>query len=343
MTAALNDTGVTETFERGRGLRLPVRPWHVLIAAGFLVYPFLVPDFWRLQIGAYPLALGTIALSLSFLAGYGGMVSLAQMTVAGFAGYMVGIFGTASGGHGLGWPWWAYLPVAIAAPVAMAAAIGWIAVRTAGIYTIMITLAIAVAVYYLARQNYDIFNGFNGFAGLLPPDLFGVDWRSPLPFYFLALGVAAICYFAVVYVSRSTFGIALQAIRDNPRRMSAIGFAVRAHRVAAYAFAGLIAALGGILLVWFNGRISPETIGVGNAIDILVIAVLGGLGHPIGAFLGAILFVLLENFAIDLIDADRFNTVIGLVFLLVILFSPDGILGLLGRLKLRRRAREDGL
>jgi branched-chain amino acid transport system permease protein len=117
--------------------------------------------------------------------------------------------------------------------------------------------------------------------------------------------------------------------------MNALGFHVKSHRVAAYFLAGIIAAAAGVLSVWFNGRISPGSVGVDVVIDILVIAVVGGLAHPIGPFVGAILFVLLENFAIDLIDRERFNTVIGLVFLLIIFFSPDGLLGLWKRLKPR--------
>jgi len=113
--------------------------------------------------------------------------------------------------------------------------------------------------------------------------------------------------------------------------MRALGFNVGAHRVAAYALAGLIAGLGGVLLVWFDGRISPGTIGVDRLINILVIAVIGGTRHPAGAFLGAILFVLVSTFAIDLVGAERFNTLIGLVFLAVVLFSPDGLLGLFER------------
>ena len=109
-----------------------------------------------------------------------------------------------------------------------------------------------------------------------------------MPFYYLCLLVAAACYAAVLYCSRSTFGLALQAIRDNPRRMRALGFDVTAHKVVAYFSAGVIAGLAGVLLVWFNGRISPGTIGVGAAIDVLVIAVIGGLRHPIGPFIGAV-------------------------------------------------------
>jgi branched-chain amino acid transport system permease protein len=110
--------------------------------------------------------------------------------------------------------------------------------------------------------------------------------------------------------------------------MQALGFDVTAHRVAAYAVAGLLAAVGGVLMVWYNGRISPGTVGVGAMISILIIAVLGGMKHPIGAFVGAIVFVLLQNFAIDLVDRERFNLVIGGVFLAIVLFSPDGLLGL---------------
>ena len=302
--------------------------WYV-VAVLLLAYPFYSSDFFTFQIGAYSLLLGTVSLSLMVLAGYGGMVSLAQLTVAGIAGYMVAIFGDNSVGVlGLGWAWWITVPFAIFTAALVSALIGAISVRTEGIYTIMITLAIAVAFFYFARQNYTIFNGFNGFAGVQPPTLFGIYWRDPTPFYYLSLAVAAFFYLAVLYGSRTSFGLSLQAIRDNPRRMRTLGYDVTLHRIYAYFLAGIIAGSAGVMLVWFNGRISPGSIGVDVVIDILVIAVLGGMRHPLGPYLGAIAFVLLENFAIDLIDRERFNTVIGTAFLLVVLFSPDGILGL---------------
>jgi branched-chain amino acid transport system permease protein len=157
--------------------------------------------------------------------------------------------------------------------------------------------------------------------------------RDPTPFYYLSLGVAAAAYAATVYLGRSAFGLSLQGIRDNDRRMRALGFNVTAHRILAYSIAALIASLGGVLLVWLNGRIDPATVGIWRTINILIIAVVGGLGHPIGAFLGAVLFILLENFAIDLIARERFNLLIGAVFLAIVLFSPDGLLGLWQKLK----------
>jgi branched-chain amino acid transport system permease protein len=322
---------IADTLPRPVPLWLRSAVSYAIAAVLLVVYPLVVPDFWIFQIGGQALLLGVISLSLMFLGGYGGMVSLAQITIAGVAGYLIAIVGGNSLNFGLMWPWWAAVPVAIIGGTVAATLIGAISVRTTGIYTIMITIAIAMAFFYLAQQNYTLFNGHSGFASILPPPLFGVDWRGPIPFYFLSLVVAVLSYAFILYLSRSTFGVALQAIRDNPRRMRALGFNVTAHRIAAYSISGFVASMGGVLLVWFNSRVSPGTVGSGPIFDILIIAVLGGMRHPIGPFVGAVIFVLLENFAIDFIDRERFNTLIGACFLAIVLFSPDGVLGLWDR------------
>ncbi len=310
-----------------------------LVASGFVLY----------QILGWAFILGMIALSLMFLAGYGGMVSLIQMSVAALAGYMVAILGT-SGIQtiSLHWPWWLYIPVAIIIAAFFATVVGALAVRTSGIYTIMITLAIAAAFFYFTRQNYTIFNGYSGFASVVPPALFGINWRTPVPFYYLSLFCAAAAYLAVVYVSRSPFGLALQGIRDNPRRMSALGFNVFAHRIAAYTFASVIAAVAGILLVWQNAQISPGTAGIGAVIDILVIAIVGGVTRPIGPFIGALIYVVLRTFSPEILEGfalsgERFKTLIGLGFLAVVYWSPDGVLGLWDRLRDRMARRGNPL
>jgi branched-chain amino acid transport system permease protein len=267
------------------------------------------------------------------------MVSLAQMSIAGLAGYMVAIFGVAGeaqgGASSLGWPWWIAVPIAIAIATLFATFVGWLSVRTEGIYTIMITLAIGVSFYYLINQNYSIFGGHEGFNEVHPPNVLGIEFRQPIPYYYLALFCALAGYFFIKYLLRAPFGVALQGVRENARRMNALGFDVTAHRVAAYTVAGVLAAVGGVLMAWYNGRISPGSVGVGAMLDILVIAVLGGMRHPIGPFIGAILFVLVQNFAIDVIARERFNLVIGIVFLSIVLFSPDGLLGLWGYVRTR--------
>lgn len=318
-----------------------------IVAALLLVMPLLANPFWLVQILAYAMILGMIALSLMFLAGYGGIVSLIQMTVAAFAAYLVAIFGdSAITQISLKWPWWTAVPVAILLATLFGTLGGALSVRTEGIYTIMITLAIGSAFYYLTLQNYTIFNGFSGFNGVMPPVFLGVDWGGTVPFYYLTLGFAALAYVVVVYVSRAPFGLALQGTRDNPRRMAALGFDVVAHRIAAYAFAAVIAAFAGVLLVWYQRQVSPGTGGVGPVVDMLIIAVVGGLSRPLGPFIGALVYVLLRTFALDLLDwvgleGKRYQLLIGFGFLVIVLFSPDGLIGIWQRLRERyRKSRE---
>ena len=311
-----------------------IRPRHLVVLLLLLAYPAIATPFFTYQIGAQSLALGLVALSLTFLGGSGGMVSLSQGTIAGLAGYLVGIFGTSGAAQiSLGWPWWIVVPIALVIAVIAAALIGWLSVRTEGIYTIMITLAIGVAFFYLVQQNYAVFNGFQGLSQLHPPEVFGIKWQQPVPFYYLTLFWALAGYCFVKYLLRAPFGIALQGVRDNPRRMNSLGYSVTAHRIAAHAVAGLIAGVGGVLLTWYNGLISPGSVGTTALINVLIVAVLGGMRRPIGAFIGAVVFILLQNFAVDIVDRERFNLLIGGVFLAIVLFSPDGLLGLYDRLR----------
>ena len=303
-----------------------------LVLAGLVAYPWVASPFFVFQIGAQALVLGTIALSLSLLVTYGGMVSLSQMTIAGIAGYTLAIVGTTGISlpiRQLGWAWYWAIPIAISIAILAAGGIGWLAARTEGIYTLMITLASGIAFHYLAQQNYTFFNGFQGLSGINPP-LYPLehDWRTPVSFYYLSLATAVLCTALILYGRNTPFGLVLQGIRDNPLRMQALGFNVTAHRVVAQMVAGGIAALGGILWVWYHGRISPSSVGAGAMINILIIAVLGGLRHPTGAYWGALLYVLIQSFAIDWVDRERFNLVIGGIFLVIVMLSPDGLVGL---------------
>ena len=242
---------------RGWAERIPMPYW---IAGIILVFmPAFASDFVLYQIFGWTFILGMIALSLMLLGGYGGMVSLAQMTVAGVAGYMVAIFGnSAITDISQGWPWFVAIPLALLIAVGFATVTGWLAVRTEGIYTIMITLAIAAAFFYFCRQNYVIFNGFSGFNGVLPPALFGVDWRGPKAFYYLTLFWALISYFAVVYLSRSPFGLALQGVRDNPRRNGSFGLQCHgAPCCRLFILQPFRQVSAGILLTWQSAQISP--------------------------------------------------------------------------------------
>jgi branched-chain amino acid transport system permease protein len=211
----------------------------------------------------------------------------------------------------------------------------------------MITLAIGAAFFYFTNQNWAIFNGHTGINTIATPTFWGIDWRADVPFYYVTLAVAAICYSSVLYLARAPFGLALQGVRDNPRRMATLGFNVNAHRVAAYAFAALIAALAGILQVWNYRQISPGSVAVERAIDILIIAVVGGITRPVGPFVGAFIFVMLRTFALDFLvrlglDGNRFRLLIGIGFLVIVFWSSDGLVGLWERWRRRSEAARAG-
>jgi branched-chain amino acid transport system permease protein len=293
--------------------------------------PWLLPPFWVANILGRALVYGTIVLSLTFLASAGGFVSLAQMTVAGVAGYAVAVLAPDATPLGFGWSYAIAIPAALVAATLAGLLIGAVAVRTQGIYLLMITLALAMGITLFVQSNTALFNGFEGIRGVVGPVVFGRPFRDPQLFYFTALSVAAACYLGVVWLLQTPFGLALQGLRDAPRRLASLGYRNALHRIAAFGVAGFIAGAGGVMACFYNIGISPGSIGLGATVNTLVMAVIGGLGHPVGAFIGALLFMLLDTFAADLYDRERFNTLVGAVFLGVVVLSPDGVLGLLAR------------
>jgi len=180
-------------------------------------------------------------------------------------------------------------------------------------------------------QNYDLFNGYTGFSNVRPPVVLGLDLGSDLAFYYLSAMLATGCYAGVRHIVRTPFGLALQGLRDEPDRLRALGYNVPLLRVLAFGLAGFIAGIGGILNIWLNNSISPGSVAMNPVIDVLMAGVLGGIGHPAGAYVGAFVFTVVDNFAIEFIARDRFNTLIGLIFLAIVMFSPDGLTGLARR------------
>ena len=303
----------------------------IILLASVALLLFLLPaissEFFISQIATRVLILGIIALSLAFLAQEIGIISLAQVMIAGIAGYAIALMSHNSAGLGVEMPLVVAVVGAILAAGLAGILMGIISQRSTGIYAIMITLATSVAFTLFARQNYQIFNGFDGLAGITAPTLGSIQLSETYHFYFLCVISSLAVLMFTLYLRKTPLGLAFQALRDDRQRLAALGFRPQRTVVVAFGLVGLIAGVGGILLTWFNTRIAPTSIGLDVTLDVLIIAIIGGIGHPIGAFIGALVFVLLETFASDLIDRDRFNTLIGAVFLIVILLSPGGLIG----------------
>lgn len=311
------------------------RQW-LATAAGvaiLLSLPLFLPNFWLVNIVGRAMVYGVVALSLTFLAHYGGFVSLAQTMVAGVAGYAVAMMAPTAIPLGpLAMPYLAAIPLALLAATVAGAIVGMIAVNTREIYLLMITLALAVGFSLFAQSNITWFRGYEGIRNIVGPEIMGMPFRTPLVFYYVALGVAVSMFLLVLYVVRTPFGLVLQAIRDSDRRAAAIGYYVGLHRIASFALAGFIAGWGGVLITFYNIGITPSSIGLWATVAVLIMAVIGGLGHPLGAFIGALIYTVMDTFASSIIGHDRFNTLIGVVFLAIVLLSPDGIWGLGKRL-----------
>jgi branched-chain amino acid transport system permease protein len=315
-----------------------------------LLAPLVVSDFWVSQILTKALWLGLAAASLIFLSAYAGMVSLGQVAVYGVAGMTYANLVAADGGNPAAWSPWAAVIGAIVAATLVGLLFGFIASRSEGIYFLMLTLAFSVLVYYFFSQVTQL-AGFGGVNNLDLPGLVGDPGQDPVPLYVTGIVVCLALYLWMRYVSRTPFGLTLQGLRDEPARMRALGFHVRLHRTLAFTFAAFIAAFAGILAVWYNRRISPGSINLGQTIDILIIAVIGGLYRLEGAWVGALAFALLDNYSREwtpeignVLGPERFNTLLGIIFLIIVLVSPGGLVGAWesGVDRLRRRRQGGG-
>jgi branched-chain amino acid transport system permease protein len=290
--------------------------------------PLLFTDFYLSAVLTKALWLGVAAVSLTFLAGYVGMVSLGQVALYGIAGFTMANLVTADGGSAIAWNPWLGTLAGILVCTGAGLLFGAIASRSYGIYFLMITLAFGVIVYLFFAQVTQL-SGFGGVNNVDRPDIVSNPVSDPANLFYIALGTAAAVYVLLRYLGRTPFGLALQGVRDDPSRMRALGFNVPLLRMLAFGLGALVAALAGILSVWWNTRISPGSIDLPRTLDVLIIAVIGGLYRLEGAWVGAIVFTVLDNWTrgIDIVGG-RFNTVIGVVFLAIVLLSPGGLMGI---------------
>ena len=304
----------------------------VLLAIWPLV--FSSNSYWVGYILTQTFAVGIAAASLIFLSAYGGMVSLAQVALYGICGLVLGNLvtsGQAKGLH-LGWSPWLAVAAAVGITTAIALLFGAIASRSAGIYFLMITLTFGV-IANTFFGSVTTFGGFSGIAGIdtYTPGLVGNHVTQPARLYYIAFTVAIIVYLLIRYIVRTPFGIALQGVRDEPVRMRSLGYNVPLHRTLAFGLAGFMASLAGVLYAWSIGVVAPGTLDLASTVDLLVIAVIGGLARIEGAWLGAFVFFAIQTYVRNVsvpVLGGSFNTIIGFIFLAIVIISPNGLMGL---------------
>jgi branched-chain amino acid transport system permease protein len=296
----------------------------LLLAALALVpiYAILTGDTFAMTLFTRVLILALGAVSLNLIMGYGGMVSFGHAVYLGIGGYAVGIL--AKEGIASGFVQW---PVAIAASALYALVVGALSLRTRGVYFIMITLAFAQMIYYVAI-GLDRYGGDDGltiykrsqFGGLL-------DLQNKAVFYYLCLALLVASVYLVARLVNSRFGLVIRGARSNDRRMQAIGFPTFRYRLVCFVIAGALCGLAGALLANHTNFISPALMHWTRSGDLIVMVVLGGLGSLFGPLIGAAAFLVLEEGLSRLTEYPAL--ILGPLLLLIAIYVNGGIEGLL--------------
>jgi len=288
-----------------------------LLAASFLLPPFLAGDFY-INLASQILIAAIFALSLNLLVGFGGMTSLGHASYLGVAAYISALLTSRYGlGHGTG------AIVSVAGTTAMAAFFGVIALRATGLGFLMITLALSQVLGGLAYRMSNVTNGDNGIAGLTRPMPFGISLDSAASFYWFSLVVATLAFLMMATFVSSSFGSSLKGVRDQPRRMAALGFNPWMIRWITFVYAGFWGGVSGLLYVYYNKYIHPTSLSTTSSAEALLGVIAGGSGTLGGPVVGAALVLLLKNYASAYIE--RWNMLLGLVFLFIVLVMPTGI------------------
>jgi branched-chain amino acid transport system permease protein len=320
-----------------------------LAAAALLAALALLPVYCNLTGNAFLLSLFTrivilalAAVSLNLIMGFGGMVSFGHAAYIGIGGYAVGIL--AHEGVSSGLVQW---PLALGASALFAVVIGALSLRTRGVYFIMITLAFAQMIYYVG-VGLSRYGGDDGLT-IYRRSQFGslVNLSNKTVFYYLCLGLLLATVYLVWRLVNSRFGMVIRGARSNDRRMRAIGFPTFRYRLACFVVAGTMCGLAGVLLANHTDFISPAMMHWTRSGDLIIMAVLGGMGSVLGPLFGAVAFLVFEEVLPTVITAigrplfgpaaahagEYWQIVLGPILLLVVLFARGGIDGMLASLR----------
>ena len=286
------------------------------------VYAALIGNYFLMSLFTRIVILAMAAVSLNLIMGFGGMVSFGHAAYLGIGGYAIGIL--AKEGINSGFLQW---PLALAMSALFALAVGALSLRTRGVYFIMITLAFAQMVYYVAI-GLDRYGGDDGMT-IYKRSQFGdlINLSNKTAFYYLCLVLLLVAVYIVWRIVNSRFGMVIQGARSNDRRMRAIGFPTYRYKLVCFVIAGTMCGLAGALLANHTDFISPAVMHWTRSGDLIVMAVLGGMGTVFGPVIGAVALLVLEEVLSGV--TEYWQIIMGPIFLLVVLFARGGIDGVL--------------
>ena len=289
----------------------------VVLLVVLAALPWVAGEYY-INLASQIMIAALFAASLNLLVGYGGMTSLGHATYLGLSAYVSAwTFLKLGVGHA------SAAALALAVTTAGACVFGWLALRASGLSFLMITLALSQVLWGLGYRWVNVTNGDNGLSGLTRPAPFGINLDGSADYYHFTLIVVTLALFVIARFVNSPFGASLRGTRDQARRMSALGFDVWRIRWITFVFSGFLAAVAGLLYVYYHKYIHPSALAISSSAEVLLGVIAGGSGTLIGPLVGAALVLLLKNYASAYVE--RWNTLMGVVFVLIVMFMPDGL------------------
>ncbi|MBT0963824.1 branched-chain amino acid ABC transporter permease [Denitromonas iodatirespirans] len=301
-----------------------------VVLAALAAYPLVGSEFY-VEMVAKVLVLGIFAMSLDLLVGFTGLVSLGHSAYFGVAAYAVALIAPEFAPANL----WFVLGAAVLISAAVALGIGLLVLRTRGIYFIMVTLAFTQMAFFLFHDT-ALGGGSDGiYLNFRPEPRIGgwmpFDLAEGSQLYYFILAVAVLVFVGIKRVLRSPFGRVLVGIKSNEHRMRSLGYSTFNYKLGAFVLAGALAGLAGVLYAVLFGFVTPELLSWHESGHVLMMVILGGMGSPVGAVLGAGAMVALEE-AFSLLTT-HWQLLMGGVILAVVLFLPGGLIALPGRMR----------
>ena len=291
--------------------------WLGALGVALLALPWIAGEFY-VNLTSQVLIAAIFAASINLLLGYGGLPTLGHAAYVGVAAYVSAwLFLKLGFGH------WLAAPIALAATTAMACLFGLIALRATGLGFLMLTLALSQVLWGTAYRWVSVTDGDNGLRGLTRPAPFGINLDDSTAFYYFALIVTVVSIWLMARFVGSPFGAALRGTRDQPRRMATLGHNVGLIRWVTFVYAGFWGAVSGLLFVYYHKYIHPISLSLQNSAEGLLAVIAGGSGTLAGPIVGAAIVVILKNYVSAYIE--RWNMLLGFVFVLIVVFMPDGL------------------
>lgn len=301
--------------------------WIGAALVALALVPTVAPAY-LLSLATLVLIYALLAMSVDILAGYAGRTPLCHGAIFGAATYVAMYYVTSAGGD----PWIA-LPLGIATALGVSLVFAALAVRTSGVYFLLLTLALGMIVWGVCQRWTSVTGGENGLRGNVRPGVL----TDPMVFYYFVLAVGLAATYVMWRFVRSPFGLTLKGIRESESRMRSLGYNTTLHLLIGFLFSGLMAGLSGVLYAYFNSFVSPSTVALAQSVKGLLMVIVGGVGTLFGGVVGAAVIILLENVVSSF--TERWSMVLGALFVLTMIFAPEGIVGELRSYLAQRRKR----